>query len=329
MNFDRELQRAIENLPAMEPQARLNDLRIIHMLRDTRALQRTLGTKMAKDPRVATQDTTFPGPGGRELAARIYSPAGSGEETAGTLRAGLVFFHGGGYVMGDVYTEEERCLALCAPGGVVVVSLAYGLAPEEPHPAASEDGYAGLCWVADNAERFGIDTTRVAVGGSSAGGGLAAAVALMARDRGGPPLAFQLLVYPMLDDRLKTPSMTDGADYPLFNRRAAEDAWGHFLGGREADSYAAPARASDVAGLPPAYVMVAEHDPLRDEGIDYARRLVEAGVPTELHLVPGTFHGFDIVGLHTEVGRRAVDEQVRALQRTLRRTAVQNDAVSR
>ena len=315
MKLDPELDRSLDRVPNRGADARLHDLGIIHLLRDTLAMHEIMGISLPVDTRVTTDNRTFLGADGTELTARVYRSAIA---DAGAAEAGLVFFHGGGYLLGDVYTEEDRCLALCAPGGITIASLSYRLAPDAPHPAPSEDGYAGLCWVAENASELGIDTARLAVGGSSAGGGLAASVALMARDRGGPPLAFQLLVYPMLDDRLETPSMNASSDdHPLFTRAAAADAWGYFLDGHPADAYAAPARADDLAGLPPAYVSVAEHDPLRDEGVDYARRLVQAGVPTELHLYPGTFHGFDIVGSRTAMGRRALGEQRAALEAAL------------
>lgn len=319
MKLDPELDRSLDRVPNRGADARLHDLGIIHLLRDTLAMHEIMGITLPVDARVTTENRRFLGADGNELMARVYRAAApvDGAEPA-TAAAGLVYFHGGGYLLGDVYTEEDRCLELCAPGGITIVSLAYRLAPDAPHPAPSEDGYAGLCWVAENASELGIDAARLAVGGSSAGGGLAAAVSLMARDRGEPPLAFQLLVYPMLDDRLETPSMNAASDdHPLFTRAAAADAWGYFLDGHPADSYAAPARASDLTGLPPAYVSVAEHDPLRDEGIDYAQRLIQAGVPTELHLYPGTFHGFDIVGSRTDIGRRALGEQRAALEAAL------------
>ncbi|HZU80035.1 MAG TPA: alpha/beta hydrolase fold domain-containing protein, partial [Acidimicrobiales bacterium] len=170
-------------------------------------------------------------------------------------------------------------------------------------------------WVAEHVIDLGGAPGRLAVGGSSAGAGLAAATALALRDRGGPALALQLLVYPMLDDRMDSPSMLASDDMPLLTRHALADAWGHYLAGRDADCYAAPARAADLRGLPSAFVLVAEQDPLRDEGLEYAGRLTRAGVPTELHLVPGAFHGFDIVGLRAEVSRLALDLQAGALRR--------------
>ncbi|ABW10008.1 Alpha/beta hydrolase fold-3 domain protein [Parafrankia sp. EAN1pec] len=172
--------------------------------------------------------------------------------------------------------------------GVPMLSVEYRLAPEHSHPTPAEDCYAALRWLADHAVELGVDPARIAVMGDSGGGGLAAAVALLARDRGGPVLARQILIYPMLDDRNTTP---DPAIPP----------------------YAAPARADDLTGLPPAYVEVGELDIFRDESIEYARRLAAAGVSTELHVHPGAPHGFDALGPETDVGRRATADRVRVL----------------
>jgi acetyl esterase/lipase len=201
------------------------------------------------------------------------------------------------------------------------VSVEYRLAPEHPFPAGVEDCYAALRWLADNAGALGADPGRLAVAGTSAGGGLAAAVALMARDRGGPALRLQVLSIPELDDRLQTPSMTTFIDTPLWNRPNAVLSWSFYLG-READAapgddvspYAAPARATDLRGLPPAYVATAELDPLRDEGIAYASALMHAGVPVELHQFPGTFHGSALVST-ASVSCRQQAELLDALRR--------------
>ncbi|HAM01281.1 MAG TPA: esterase [Acidimicrobiaceae bacterium] len=320
---DPELAHALGRLPEAGTEARLEDMRLIRALRDTLAMMEALGAKLPTHPDVHVENVHVPGrTPDRTLLVRLYRPAAH-------HGGALLFLHGGAFVLGDVYVEEERCQHLAAGAGVLVASVDYALAPEEPFPAALEDAYCGLSWLVAEAPGLGVDRRRVAVGGSSAGAGLAAALSLMARERAGPGLAFQLLVYPMLDDRLATTSM-GLAGTPLFSRAAAADAWGHYLGsspeagqggpaarlGRHAH-LAAPARAADLGGLPPAYVLVAELDPLRDEGIDYARKLTNAGVPCELHLFPGTYHGFDIVGSRTAVGRRALEEQTEALARAL------------
>ncbi|GIH68079.1 alpha/beta hydrolase [Sphaerimonospora thailandensis] len=234
---------------------------------------------------------TVPGPDGApDVPILVFAPTEHNGE-----RPALVYGHGGGFVLGDAEGEKALPAQIAAEVGAVVISVDYRLAPEHPFPAPVEDYYAVLRWTAKNAAALGVDPARIAVGGVSAGAGLAAATALLARDRGGPELCFQLLDIPVLDDRLDTPSMREFTDTPLWNLPNAIHSWRHYLGPRQEDDpvspYAAPARATDLSGLPPAYVSVCEFDPLRDEGIAYAQRLVQHGVPTELHLFPGTFHG--------------------------------------
>jgi len=197
----------------------------------------------------------------------------------------------------------------------VVVNVDYRLAPEHPYPAGLEDCYTGLTYLAG---LDGVDPTRLAVHGQSAGGGLAAATALLARDRGGPSLCFQALGIPELDDRLETPSMTAFTDTPMWARPQAEKSWEYYLGGQEADQYAAPARAEDLSGLPPTYLATCELDPLRDEGLTYAMRLLAAGVPVELHNYAGAFHGAMLVQGAAVVKRMQAD-LVGALNRALSR----------
>jgi acetyl esterase len=204
---------------------------------------------------------------------------------------------------------------------IVIVSVDYRLAPEHPFPAPVEDCYAALQWVAKNAGELGIDPERIGIGGESAGGGLTAGTVLMARDRGGPDLCFQLLGIPELDDRLDTESMRDYVDTPLWNRPNAIYSWTAYLGtepgGDDVSPYAAPARATDLSGLPPAFVTTCQYDPLRDEGIEYARRLAHAGVPTELRQYPATFHGSSLVE-GAAISRRMFADEVEALRRGLR-----------
>ena len=184
----------------------------------------------------------------------------------------------------------------------VVISANYRLAPEYPYPTPLEDCYAGAVWIVDHAEELGVDPERIAVHGHSAGASLAAGVCLLARDRGTPRIAFQYLGYPALDDRLQTPSMLRFIDTPMWDRPNAELSWAHYLGEAagtiDVPIYAAPGRAEDLSGLPPACVTAMQFDPLRDEDVDYARNLVSADVPTELHLYPGTFHGSGRSRLH-------------------------------
>lgn len=252
--------------------------------------------------------------GSPDVGVRIFQPL-----PVASGRPALLHIHGGGFVVGSVATEHVGASMLASNLGAVVVSVDYRLAPEHPFPAALHDCYAALTWVHDAAEDLGIDTRRVVVYGQSAGGGLAAALALFARDHGGPSICFQFLGIPELDDRLDTPSMQAFSDTPLWNRPNAELSWRYYLGeprGPEVSQYAAPARAADLSGLPPAYVSTMEFDPLRDEGIRYATRLLEAGVSTELHSYPGTFHGSALV-VSASVSRRIAAEEIQVLGKAL------------
>lgn len=317
MKLDPELAEALNGLSIESPSntSYLEDMELVRSLRSTKDQVTAMGMTLASDERVVTEDRTVTGPAPEiVLGVRIYTPRQL--DAPAPL---LVYFHGGAFILGDTYTEEARCLRLAADGGCVVVSVDYRLAPEDPFPAGVEDCYAGLIWASDNAAALGSDPRRIGVGGSSAGGALAAAVCMMARDRGGPALAFQLLVYPVTDDRMTTRSMRDADATPLFRRADATLMWRYYLGHdrRDVSCYAAPGRATDLSGLPDAFVLTAEHDPLRDEGIEYAQRLMHAGVPTELHCYGGVCHGFDLIAPRIPVSERALDEQVRAVRRAL------------
>lgn len=266
---------------------------------------------------VEVRDTVIPGPSGApDVPVHVYTPA----NREGAI-PGLLYIHGGGFVMGTLEMFDAHVLQLVDELGVVIVSVDYRLAPEHPFPAPVEDCYAALTWTAAKAVELGIDPERLGVGGGSAGGGLSAAVALLARDRGGPALCFQYLGIPELDDRLETPSMRDYVDTPLWNRPNAVYSWTAYLGtepgGDDVSPYAAPARATDLSGLPPAFVSTCQFDPLRDEGIQYAQRLAHAGVHAELRLYPGTFHGSTMVAT-AESTRQMVADEVDALRRGLR-----------
>ena len=249
------------------------------------------------------------------VPVRVYRPTAD-PPPAGF--AALLYIHGGGFVMGSVDTEHAGAAQLARELGIVVVSVEYGLAPEHPFPAGIEDCYQALCWLHEQTDELGVDRGRVGVFGQSAGGGLAAGLALLARDRGGPALCLQFLGIPELDDRLDTPSMRAFVDTPLWNRPNAELSWQYYLGESTGDvsPYAAPARATDLRGLPPAYVSTMEFDPLRDEGIIYALRMLEAGVSVELHQFPGTFHGSGVIAT-ASVSKRQHVEQMEVLRRRL------------
>jgi acetyl esterase len=261
---------------------------------------------------LAVNDCVVPGPeGAPDVRVRCYAPA----DHAAPL-PGLLYIHGGGFVVGSIDGEDARAREIAASAEAVVLSVEYRLAPENPFPAGLHDCYAVLTYLAKDAAELGVDPARIGVAGASAGGGLAAATALLARDRGGPELCMQYLGIPELDDRLETESMRAYTDTPVWNRPNAALSWEYYLGGQPPTAYAAPARAADLTGLPPAYVDVCEFDPLRDEGISYAQRLVQAGVSAELHLYPGTFHGSSLIA-NAAVAQRMSRDALAAIRRLL------------
>ena len=263
------------------------------------------------DPCVQVRDYATNG-----LALRVFTPAGVGPHPA------IYWLHGGGMIAGSVELDTAYCSSLTARVGAVVVAVDYRLAPEHPFPAPLEDALAGLEWLFDSAAELGIDPQRVAVAGSSAGGGLAAGLALLNRDRAGLPLAFLYLMYPMLDPTHSSGSAREFAGIPTWNRANSEFAWGCYLSGADADSpYAAPALAADVSGLPPVLIQTGELDLFRDEDIAFAGRLLQAGVPTELLVYPGAYHGFELNCPDSLVGARSLRDRDWALVRALHGTA--------
>jgi acetyl esterase len=261
---------------------------------------------------VRLEERTVPGPAGApDVPVRIFRPDGGG-----TRLPGVLDFHGGGFAIGTAALDDAVNAGIVREVGAVVVSVDYRLAPEHAFPAPAEDCYAALVWFTDHADELGVDPARIAVLGDSAGAGLAATVALLARDRGGPALAMQVLIEPELDDRLQTHSMVTGTDTPVWHYANAVKSWEFYLGGAEATPYAAPARMADLRSLPPTYLTVNELDPLRDEGLEYARRLLVAGVPTELHCYAGAFHGFVLVAT-AAITQRALAALHGALRRGL------------
>jgi acetyl esterase/lipase len=252
------------------------------------------------------EDGTVPADPG--VAVRIYRPH--------QAQGAIVWLHGGGFVMGDLDTEHPAATRLADGSGAVVISVGYRRAPEHRFPAALDDAYAVLLWTAEHAAELGVDPARIAVGGHSAGAGIAAAMALRARDEQGPPICYQLLNQPELDDRQETWSARNFIDTPWMTRDKLAATWRHYLGSAPASPYAAPARAADLSGLPPAYIATAEFDPLRDEAIAYAVRLLQAGTSVELHQWPGTFHGSHAI-LSAAVSQRQIAELVVALRRAL------------
>ena len=237
---------------------------------------------------------------------RLYRPVGVTEPAPA-----LLWIHGGGYVFGSAKQDDALCLRFSKALGITVASVDYRLAPEHPYPAPLEDCYAALTWLA---ALPAVDAERVAIGGASAGGGLAAALALLARDRNEVAPAFQLLVYPMLDDRSSAAPVDP--NHRLWDPRANQFGWTSYLGGAD-PTVAVPARRADLSGLPPAWIGVGTHDLFHDEDIEYARRLVEAGVPCQVELIPGAFHGFDIVASKVPVAQQFFRMQCDALRPAL------------
>ncbi|WP_406084311.1 alpha/beta hydrolase [Streptomyces virginiae] len=296
--MDPELEAFIPLLPRTDLTDPVTAREILADLASSRPAPDTSGLQI--------EDLTVPADPG--VPVRIYRPH--------QAQGAVIWLRGGGFVFGDLETEHPWASRIAAGSGAVVISVDYRRSPEHPFPAALDDAYAVLTWAHEHAAELGVDPHRIAVGGHSAGAGISAAVALRARDQQGPPIRFQLLNEPGLDDRQETWSQRNFTDTPWHDRDRISLMWRHYLGSGQATPYAAPARATDLSGLPPAYISAAEFDPLRDENIDYAVRLMRAGVPVELHQWPGTFHGSQAI-TSAEVSQRQSAALVGALHRAL------------
>jgi len=315
--LDPELRVVVEKLPTDRPL----DLNKIPAARVK--MKKMVTTILASLPAVegvGSRDEFVPGPpGDPAVRLRVYTP----NDQPNKLPA-LYWIHGGGYVMGDVEQDDRLMMQLVKRIGCVAVSVDYRLAPEHPFPAPVEDCYAGLKWLFRHADELGVEPTRIAIGGASGGGGLAAGLALLTRDRGELQVAFQLLIYPMIDDRNLTPASYAITDPRMWNRESNRLGWkaylGHDGGGADVSPYAAAARATDLTNLPPAYIPVGALDLFVDENIEYAQRLIQAGVPTELHVYPGAFHGFDLFAPSATVSKRFKADRDNALKRALHDT---------
>jgi len=252
--------------------------------------------------------------GSTNIEVRIFRP-----KDHSTPLPALLWIHGGGYVMGDYRLDDFRNSAMAERQSCIVVSVDYQLAPEHPYPAGLEDCFSALTWLFDESAELGVDQSRVAIGGSSAGGGLTAALALYVRDKSDFGLAGQLLLCPMLDDRNIAQASKSVVDALAWNRESNLLGWRAYLGsepgGDDRNDYSSPSRATDLTGLPPAYVAVGSLDLFADEDMDYARRLLAAGVPTELHVYAGGFHGFDNLSPNANISRRYVSGWQLVLER--------------
>lgn len=264
---------------------------------------------------VATEDLRVPSAeAGIEVPIRIYRPSGA----AGPLPA-IVWMHPGGFVIGSIEMDDLMAAQLAKDVGCAVVSVAYRLAPEHPYPAALEDCRGVLAWAGTNAAEQGLDAARIAIGGSSGGAGIAAGLALKARDEGGIQPCFQLLIYPCINDR-NIEQVSDSVPENLFwSRESTLIGWNAYLAGRQGqpgvEAYAAPYRAEDLTGLPPAYIAVGSLDMFCGDCLDYASRLIEAGVDSEVHVYAGAFHAFDAFAPMAAVSQRFVVGRNAALQR--------------
>lgn len=279
---------------------------------------------LGKPPRVQrVEDRTIAGPGGN-LAIRVITPEGS---ATGPLPV-IVFFHGGGWVLGNLSSHEGVCRALANASKSIVAAVDYRLAPEHPFPAAVDDAYAAVAWISTHAMEIGGDPSRIAVCGDSAGGNLAIVATLMARDRGGPKIAFQALAYPITDCDLDSGSYREFAEGCFLTRSEMLWYWDQYAPNFEdrLRPYASPNRAGDLSELPPALVITAGYDVLRDEGEAYARRLAEAGVPVKLSRFDGMIHGFLRRYPFFDQGRVAIEEIGVALREAFGITEVRSDA---
>ena len=291
------------------------DSREMHELtpEEGRAAYRALGQAFGPGPDLArVEDRAAPGPAG-DIPLRVYAP-----QSEGPLPV-LVYYHGGGFVIGDLESHDRPCRELCKAAGCLLVAVDYRLAPEHPFPAAVEDSLAALHWIADNAAALGGDPKRLAVGGDSAGGNLAAVMALLARD-GGPALRLQLLVYPTVDRRIERyPSTEENAEAPFLGKVTMEWFMGHYLGTAEVteahlDPRVSPLLADSHAGLPPALTLTAGFDPLRDQGTAYHEALTGAGVDSTLHAFDNMPHAFFQLSGLVEEGKQAIAESAAALR---------------
>ncbi|GAA0612047.1 alpha/beta hydrolase [Sporichthya brevicatena] len=305
--MDREFAALLESLPSMD----LADVPALRAL-----LARRPPRELTSRPNLDIRHLTVPGRDGPPVPIRLYVPRDRGHASPG-----LVYCHGGGFVVGNLDSDHERCVRLAAEAGVVVVSPDYRLAPEHRYPAALDDCTAALTWLDASAADLAVDRSRLALGGTSAGGALAAGVALRARDDQGPELALLLLACPVTDSNLAGASIREFWNSPGWNGASTMRMWAHYLPTDATPvTYAAPALAASLSGLPPTEIVVADLDPLRDEGLLLGRRLAAEGVSVTVHQFADVPHGFDTLLPRAETSMRSVATQVRALSALATRT---------
>ncbi len=313
--LDPELKGPIKMMLSQMPPMSFDDLPAARAA--SKQMMAAMKTQMSDIPGVITEDRTIPGPqGSPDVAVRIYRP----EIQPGLLPA-LLWIHGGGYMLGDIEQEDFTAKQFTLAGECVVVSVEYRLAPEHPYPAPLEDCYAALKWLSAHANELGIDRSRIAIGGASAGGGLAAGLAILTRDRAEVKTIYQLLVYPMINDCNIAPASDTLPETLFWTRENNLIGWRSYLGcepgSDDISCYAAAFRATNLEGLPPAYITVGDLDLFALEDIEYSRRLIEAGVPAELHVYTGGCHAFDMLVPNSNLSKRFVSDIHRALKRAL------------
>lgn len=308
-HFHPELRRAARFIPRFSFTPRL--ARIANWFQDRRGT-----AKLPQVDGIEVSEVMIPVDGsGTSRRVRLFRPVGPGPHPA------MLWLHGGGFIIGTPDQDEAHCIELCKRLGMAVAAVSYRLAPKHAFPVPLEDCYAALDWLHANSDALKVDPKRITVGGASAGAGLAAGLALLAHDRGKIPVAFQLLIYPMIDDRTAIRTDIDNKRLRLWTNKSNRFGWGCYLGqepGSEGvPEYAAPARRQDLSGLPPAWIGVGTCDVFHDEDVTYARRLQEAGVPCILKVVEGAFHGFEVVSPKTQVAQDFRHDYFNALKRAL------------
>jgi acetyl esterase/lipase len=318
MNFVEQLDPELKAVMERMPTDRTLDLTKISAARAR--MKKLVLEMLATFPQVegvSQEDRFAPGTqGGPPVRVRIYRA----DDQSSKLSA-LYWIHGGGYVMGDIDMDDRLMKQMVKRIGCVAASVDYRLAPEHPFPTPVEDCYTGLKWLFAHADELGVEPARIAIGGPSGGGGLTAGLGLLARDRKEVQVAYQLLIYPMIDDRNATAAAHAITDPRVWNRESNRLGWKAYLGrdggGADVSPYAAATRATDLSNLPPTYISVGTLDLFVDENIDYAQRLIQAGVPTELHVYPGAFHGFDMFAPSARVSKQFKADRDNALKRAL------------
>ncbi|HEY5881429.1 MAG TPA: alpha/beta hydrolase [Nakamurella sp.] len=303
--FDPELAPALRIINELLPPGGFTSDSLAAMRAGVPGLEPPTDETLGRDGTYLIEERSVPGPvGAPAISLLICRPA-----AARTATPVIYHTHGGGMVIGDNRTGIDEILNLASTVGAAVVSVEYRLAPETPHPGPVEDCFAGLAWTAAHADELNVDADRIVIAGASAGGGLAAAVALLARDRGGPALFGQMLLCPMLDDRNDTPSAVQMAGLGVWSHADNDFGWTALLGAArgtaDVSPCAAPARAQDLSGLPPAFIDVGSAETFRDEDVTYASRIWQAGGRAELHVWPGGFHGFDLMAPEAAISQDA------------------------